>query len=72
MCLGAIHWAKFKKMYFGASKKDVAKIGFDDEFIYDVILGKDIVEQVETVQRDREICLEPMILWEEMEEKTEY
>ena len=34
MCLGAIYWARFKKLYFAASKNDAASIGFDDAFIY--------------------------------------
>ena len=34
MCLGAIYWARFDKVYFGSSKNDAAKVGFDDAFIY--------------------------------------
>jgi len=34
MCLGAIYWARPKKVYYGCSKTDAANIGFDDNFIY--------------------------------------
>ena len=34
MCLGAIYWARPKKLYFACSREDAAAIGFDDEFIY--------------------------------------
>lgn len=34
MCLGAIYWARFRKVYYGNTKKDAALIGFDDQFIY--------------------------------------
>lgn len=34
MCLGAIYWARPKKVYFGATKEDAAAIDFDDHFIY--------------------------------------
>ena len=34
MCLGAIYWARPKKVYFAASKVDAADAGFDDAFIY--------------------------------------
>lgn len=34
MCLGAIYWARFRKVYYGNSKQDAAAIGFDDHFIY--------------------------------------
>lgn len=34
MCLGAIYWSHLKTVYFANTKKDAAKIGFDDLFIY--------------------------------------
>ena len=37
MCLGAIYWARPKKVYYGNTKADAARIGFDDQFIYDEI-----------------------------------
>ncbi|HEY5296395.1 MAG TPA: nucleoside deaminase [Verrucomicrobiae bacterium] len=33
MCLAAIYWARFKKVYFANTKRDAARIGFDDEWI---------------------------------------
>ena len=35
MCLGAIYWARFRKVYYGNTKQDAAAIGFDDHFIYE-------------------------------------
>ncbi|RIJ41961.1 nucleoside deaminase [Pontibacter oryzae] len=37
MCLGAIYWARLKKVYFGNTHSDAAEIGFDDSFIYQEI-----------------------------------
>jgi len=37
MCLGAIYWARPKKVYYGCNKQDAADIAFDDQFIYDEI-----------------------------------
>ena len=34
MCLAAIYWARFQKVYFGNTRKDAAKIAFDDDLIY--------------------------------------
>ncbi len=34
MCLSAIIWANIKKVYYGNTKEDVAKIGFRDDDIY--------------------------------------
>lgn len=30
MCLGAIHWARIRKIYYGFRIEDAAEIGFDD------------------------------------------
>ena len=35
MCLGAIYWARLKKVYYANTKADAKAIGFDDSFIYD-------------------------------------
>ncbi|HEY6976510.1 MAG TPA: nucleoside deaminase [Chitinophagaceae bacterium] len=34
MCLGAIYWARPKKVYYSNSRADAANIGFDDSLIY--------------------------------------
>jgi guanine deaminase len=34
MCLSAMYWARLKKVYYGNTRKDAAKIDFDDDFIY--------------------------------------
>ncbi|MDX9970772.1 MAG: nucleoside deaminase [Candidatus Gracilibacteria bacterium] len=40
MCFSALHWARYKKVYFVLTRKDASKIGFDDNFIYEVLAGK--------------------------------
>src|SRR5947199_2266573 len=34
MCLSAIYWARLRKVFYGNTRKDAAKIAFDDDFIY--------------------------------------
>jgi guanine deaminase len=34
MCLAAIYWARLRAVYYGNSRKDAARIGFDDDLIY--------------------------------------
>lgn len=35
MCLGAIHWARLSRIYYGFSVTDAAAIGFDDSAIFE-------------------------------------
>ena len=37
MCLGAIYWARPKKVFYACNRTDAAEIDFDDQFIYDEI-----------------------------------
>lgn len=72
MCLGAIYWARPAKVYYGCSKSDAAKIGFDDDFIY---------KELELPLQDRsipfeQICrqksLQAFKTWEDKEDKINY
>lgn len=38
MCMGAIYWARPKKVYYANTRKDAAGIGFDDSLIYDELV----------------------------------
>jgi guanine deaminase len=34
MCLAAIYWARFRNVFYANTRKDAARIHFDDDFIY--------------------------------------
>ena len=34
MCLSAIYWARFRKVFYANTRQDAAGINFDDDFIY--------------------------------------
>ena len=34
MCLSAIYWARLRRMVYANARQDAARIGFDDEFLY--------------------------------------
>ena len=34
MCLAAIYWARLKQVYFAGTRRDAARIDFDDDWIY--------------------------------------
>ncbi|HEY8804393.1 MAG TPA: nucleoside deaminase [Clostridium sp.] len=72
MCFAAIHWAKIKKLYYGSTREDAAKIDFDDQYIYDVIKGTAKELQVEILQIHREESLEPFRQWKLKINKTKY
>lgn len=72
MCFGAIYWAHLDKIYMGNDRKDAAKIGFDDDFIY-----QEIALPAESRKKPSEILLrdeaiEAFKMWDEKEDKTEY
>ena len=72
MCFGAIYWAHLDKIYMGNDRKDAAKIGFDDDFIYQEIgLSAEQRKKPSEVLL-REEALEAFKMWDEKEDKTEY
>lgn len=72
MCLAACYWAGIEKIYFGNTKTDAAKIGFDDSFIYDEIALAPADRRVPAINMLREEALAGFRAWEEKEDKVEY
>jgi len=72
MCLGAIYWARPRRVFYGNTKQDAAAIGFDDHFIYDE-LEKPLRERTIPMQELlREEALAGFRAWEEHETRKEY
>jgi len=71
MCFAAICWAKIKKIYWSASRKDAADIGFDDKFIYDIFSGKE-KSKVKSLQIDKDSCEDIMKKWNSKKDKISY
>jgi tRNA(Arg) A34 adenosine deaminase TadA len=72
MCLGAIYWAHLDKIYYANDRKDAAKIGFDDDFIYEELPLKPQERQKPSEILLREEALEAFRMWQEKDDKTEY
>ena len=76
MCLSAIIWSNIKKVYYGNTKEDAAKIGFRDDFIYSFInnLTNNIYDSsvlnLESI--DREETIETFNKFMEKSDKTIY
>lgn len=73
MCLAAAIWANIKKVYYGNTAKDAAKIGFRDDFIYDFIKGKcSDVKVLELEQYERNTTIKAFNEFTKKADKTIY
>ncbi|WP_339649576.1 nucleoside deaminase [uncultured Salegentibacter sp.] len=72
MCLGAIYWARPKKVYYALTREDAAKIGFDDQFIYDEIALKMDDRKVPFENLMREEGLPVFQKWEAKGDRVDY
>ncbi|MEN8906367.1 MAG: nucleoside deaminase [Clostridiales bacterium] len=71
MCLSAILWAKIDKIFFGCTKEDAEKIGFNDSLYFD-ILSKNTDNYISMSKLNRFECLEVFNLWDKSDKKTNY
>ncbi len=72
MCLGAIYWAKIKKVYYANTRYDAASIGFDDEFIYKE-MEKPLEERtVKFIHLDVAEAKQAFDVWKNLENKKKY
>jgi len=72
MCLGAIYWARPKKIYFAASRIDAAASGFDDSLIYDEIALPIQHRKIESEQLLQEEAKSVFDDWDNLTNKIEY
>ena len=72
MCYSATHWAKIKKMYYGATREDAANVGFDDEYLYKILSGDLRDDSLVLEQSDRDECLKPFVDFDMDDEKKMY
>lgn len=72
MCLSAIYWARIKSVYYGNTRRDAARIAFDDDFIY---------REVALPMRRRALLMKPLLraeaqavfkAWQEKPDKVIY
>ncbi len=72
MCLAAIYWAGLEHIYYAASRKDAAAIGFSDDLIYNEIPLEPASRSIPATQLNREEALDAMQSWDELEGKIVY
>jgi len=72
MCLGAIYWARLKKVVYACKKEDAAQISFDDDDFYGE-MAKDMKHRridFEELMRGKALPL--FKIWREKTDKTNY
>lgn len=72
MCLGAIYWARPRRVIYANTKKDAAAIHFDDQFIYEEIALPDARRTIPFLHEPHPRALEVFGQWHQMENKTAY
>ncbi len=72
MCLGAIYWAHFDKLYYAATKDDAARAEFDDSFIYKEFALPKEERSILSVQMMRESAVKVFDEWTKTESKIPY
>jgi guanine deaminase len=72
MCLGAIYWARPKKIYFANNRQDAANIGFDDSMIYDEMNAQISERKIPIISLGRDEALKIFIAWQEKTDKIKY
>ena len=72
MCLGALYWARVKKVVYANTRYDAAAIEFDDDFIYQEINASFMQRQIPFIHLPHAEALAVFKEWQEMEDKLKY
>lgn len=72
MCLGAIYWARPKKVFYACNRDDASVIDFDDQFIYDELKKQINDRQIEFNNIMREDGLKVFKNWNGKHDKIKY
>ena len=72
MCLSAIYWSHIDKIYYGNTRLDAAKIGFDDDFIYNELNKELSIREIPMEQVYKDEASKAFLDWEKKEDKVEY
>lgn len=72
MCMASIYWARLDECYYGNPKEETARIGFDDQFIYEEFERPLSGRALPMKKLLADEALEAFRLWEEKADKTMY
>ena len=72
MCLSAIYWARFRNVFYANTRKDAARINFDDDFIYREValpIGKRELRLKQLLRKEALVAFKE---WERKPDKIQY
>lgn len=72
MCLGAIYWARAKRVIYANTRYDAATIEFDDEFIYKEINTELPQRHIPFIHEPHPLALQVFDDWKKKENKMKY
>jgi tRNA(Arg) A34 adenosine deaminase TadA len=72
MCLSAIYWARLKRVYYGNTRRDAAKIDFDDDLIYREVAQPIARRRIPMKQLLRSEAFKAFAEWQAKPDKTQY
>ncbi|MBN1864892.1 MAG: nucleoside deaminase [Victivallales bacterium] len=72
MCFSAVHWARIPVLYFGCTRSDAERIGFDDSLLYKMLQDPGEKASFKIKRTGREDALEAFELWEAKTDKVAY
>jgi tRNA(Arg) A34 adenosine deaminase TadA len=72
MCLSAMYWARLRSVFYGNTRRDAAKIAFDDDFIYREVALPIRKRKLVMKQLLREEALAAFVEWDKKVDKIRY
>ena len=72
MCLGAIYWARPKRVIYANTRFDAAAVEFDDDFIYKEINTAILHRQITFIHEPHPLAMEVFKQWRNKENKKKY
>ena len=72
MCLSAIYWARIAKIYFSNTRQEAAKIGFDDNFLYEEVAKPIENRAIPTIHLPDIEAKNVFLIWEKKSDRIDY
>jgi len=72
MCISAMYWSRLRSVFYGNTRRDAARIAFDDDFIYREVALPIRKRELVMTQFLRHEALAAFIEWEKKTDKIPY